>query len=71
MPACQRTIRLWADGVELDVRLTSDGIPIVYHYCYLHEEGATTQPTRPFGCDRGRATSRTDQPHRPRRGMGC
>jgi glycerophosphoryl diester phosphodiesterase len=48
MPACQRTIRLWADGVELDVRLTSDGIPIVYHYCYLHEEGATTQPTRPF-----------------------
>jgi glycerophosphoryl diester phosphodiesterase len=24
-----------ADGVEMDIRLTSDRIPVVYHYCYL------------------------------------
>jgi glycerophosphoryl diester phosphodiesterase len=37
IPAFQRAIQLGADGVELDVRLTSDGLPIIYHYFYLHE----------------------------------
>ena len=36
----QRAIDLGADAVELDVRLTSDRIPVVYHYFYL--EGNTT-----------------------------
>jgi glycerophosphoryl diester phosphodiesterase len=44
MPAFQRAIQLGADGVELDVRLTSDGIPIVYHYFYLHEYTSGSGP---------------------------
>jgi glycerophosphoryl diester phosphodiesterase len=37
IPAFQRAIELGADAVELDVRLTSDGVPVVYHYFYLDE----------------------------------
>src|SRR5215207_1501623 len=33
----QRAIELGADAVELDVRLTADQIPVVYHYFYLQE----------------------------------
>lgn len=35
LPAFQRAIELGADAVELDVRLTKDKIPVVYHYYYL------------------------------------
>lgn len=35
IPAFQRAIELGADAVELDVRLTEDKIPVVYHYYYL------------------------------------
>jgi glycerophosphoryl diester phosphodiesterase len=35
IPAFQRAIELGADAVELDVRLTKDKIPVVYHYYYL------------------------------------
>lgn len=38
--AFQRAIDLGADAVELDVRLTRDHVPVVYHYFYLEE--ATT-----------------------------
>src|SRR5512138_1339100 len=31
----QRAIELGADAIELDVRLTSDQIPVVYHYFQL------------------------------------
>lgn len=33
--AFQRAIELGADAVELDVRLTSDHVPVVFHYFYL------------------------------------
>ncbi len=33
----QRAIELGADAIEIDVRLTSDKIPVVYHYFYLQE----------------------------------
>ncbi len=36
LPAFQRAIELGADAIELDVRLTSDRVPVVYHYYYLH-----------------------------------
>ena len=35
--AFQHAIDLGADAVELDVRLTRDLVPIVYHYFYLEE----------------------------------
>ena len=31
----QRAIELGADAIEFDVRLTSDRVPVVYHYYYL------------------------------------
>jgi glycerophosphoryl diester phosphodiesterase len=37
LPAFQRAIQLGADAVELDVRLTRDLVPVVYHYFYLEE----------------------------------
>ncbi len=40
IPAFERAIEVGADAVELDVRLTSDGVPVVFHYFYL--DGFTT-----------------------------
>jgi glycerophosphoryl diester phosphodiesterase len=37
MASFQKAIELGADAVELDVRLTADKIPVVYHYYYLQE----------------------------------
>lgn len=33
----QRAVELGADAIELDVRLTADQAPVVYHYFYLEE----------------------------------
>jgi glycerophosphoryl diester phosphodiesterase len=37
LPAFERAIALGADNVELDVRLSRDGVPVVYHWTYLQE----------------------------------
>jgi glycerophosphoryl diester phosphodiesterase len=37
LAAFQKAIELGADAIELDVRLTADGVPIVFHYAYLEE----------------------------------
>lgn len=38
----QHALECGADAVELDVRLTSDHIPVVYHYFYLQENTSTS-----------------------------
>jgi glycerophosphoryl diester phosphodiesterase len=40
--AFERAIELGADAVELDVRLTSDHVPVVYHYYYLENNSSTS-----------------------------
>lgn len=42
LPAFERAVELGADSVELDVRLTSDRVPVVYHYFYLNENTAAS-----------------------------
>ena len=37
IPSFQRALDLGADAIELDVRLTRDRVPVVYHYFYLEE----------------------------------
>jgi len=37
LPSFLRAIELGADAVELDVRLTADRVPVVFHYFYLDE----------------------------------
>ena len=37
LPAFLRALAVGADAVELDVRLTRDRVPVVYHYYYLDE----------------------------------
>jgi len=44
IPAFQRAIELGADAVELDVRLTKDKIPVVYHYYYLDKVTSLSGP---------------------------
>lgn len=41
IPSFRRAAALGADAIELDVRLTRDRVPVVYHYFYLEE--ATTE----------------------------
>jgi glycerophosphoryl diester phosphodiesterase len=40
----QRAVELCADAVELDIRLSSDHIPMVYHYFYLQENTSASGP---------------------------
>lgn len=42
LPSFQRAVELGADAVELDVRLTCDKVPVVYHYFYLDEATSTS-----------------------------
>jgi glycerophosphoryl diester phosphodiesterase len=42
LPAFRRAIELGADAIELDVRLTADRVPVVYHYGYLDANSSGT-----------------------------
>ena len=42
IPALELAIELGADAVELDVRLTADRVPVVFHYFYLDEITSAT-----------------------------
>lgn len=44
IPAFQRAIELGTDAVELDVQLTKDKIPVVYHYYYLEKKTSLPGP---------------------------
>lgn len=44
IPAFQKAIQLGADAVELDVRLTKDKIPVVFHYYYLENITSLSGP---------------------------
>ena len=42
IPAFERAIELGADAIEFDVRLTSDNVPVIFHYFYLNEITSAT-----------------------------
>ena len=44
LPAFARAVELGADAVELDVRLTRDGVPVVSHYIYLDDTTSGAGP---------------------------
>lgn len=44
IPAFLRAAEMGADCVELDVRLTRDQVPVVYHNTYLHETTTLAGP---------------------------
>jgi glycerophosphoryl diester phosphodiesterase len=61
--AFQRAIELGADAVELDVRLTSDFVPVVFHYYYLNMVSQLAGPIFNFTLaelNRVRVNSRSD-----------
>jgi len=51
LEAFQHAIKLGADAVEFDVRLTADQIPIIYHYFYLDEITDASGPVFDFTYD--------------------
>jgi len=51
IPSFQRPVDLGADAIELDVRLTRDRVPIIYHYFYLDEATSTSGPVFDYTFD--------------------
>jgi glycerophosphoryl diester phosphodiesterase len=51
LEAFESAVALGADGVELDVRLTRDKVPIVYHYFYLDMLTNLSGPVFNFSLD--------------------
>jgi glycerophosphoryl diester phosphodiesterase len=46
LPAFERAIERGADGIELDVHVTADGIPVVHHDPDLQADSSGAGPTR-------------------------
>jgi glycerophosphoryl diester phosphodiesterase len=55
LPAFERAIELGADAIELDVRLSSDHIPMVYHYFYLDVITSATGAVFDYTCEQLRS----------------
>ncbi len=55
LPAFLRAVAIGADAVELDVRLTRDRVPVVYHYYYLDESTTLPGPIYDYTLDQLRA----------------
>jgi glycerophosphoryl diester phosphodiesterase len=51
IPAFERAVELGADSIELDVRLSSDHIPMVYHYFYLDVIAAAPGTVFDYTCE--------------------
>ncbi len=51
LAAFRRAVELGADAVELDVRLTADRVPVVYHYYYLDEVTTARGPIFAYTLD--------------------
>lgn len=51
LPSFERAIQLGADVIELDVRLTRDRVPVVYHYFYLGETTPASGPIFEYTLD--------------------
>jgi len=51
LPAFQKAIELGADAVELDVRLTKDKVPVVFHYYYLDKITSLPGPIFNYTCE--------------------
>jgi len=57
LPAFERALALGADGIELDVHLSADGVPVVHHDSTLDR---TTNATGPITARTARELSRVD-----------
>jgi glycerophosphoryl diester phosphodiesterase len=44
LPAFEKAVALGADAIELDVRLTADHLPVIYHYSYLEANSSGVGP---------------------------
>lgn len=51
IPAFERAIELGADSIELDVRLASDHMPMVFHYFYLNEITSVSGTIFDYTCE--------------------
>jgi glycerophosphoryl diester phosphodiesterase len=48
--AYRRALELGADAVELDVRLSKDGVPVVFHNFYVDQNTNASGPIFEYGC---------------------
>ncbi len=51
IPSFERALELGADAIELDVRLTRDRVPVVFHNFYLDEVTAASDPVFDYTLD--------------------
>jgi glycerophosphoryl diester phosphodiesterase len=65
-----KAVELGADAVELDVRLTADRIPVVFHYYYLQESTSASGPIFNYTLEQLRNVE-VRSPRNPSEKTGC